>query len=221
MKSLFVCFFTKQITGWRRRLCSLWRHSTQISRSVLAPTVCGKFEQTQVKLEFFPFMTRTLLVHRLVWLVFITIELFRRFNFCLFCFSKFFFNVLHSYMMSLVFVANTSCVLLWRSRQEVIVTLGLLLFFAKMVGSLNTVVSSSFRCESSRFADNEWWTESVSVCVCVFTSWEARFRASFLNASREPDSRFDAADRQQLCIPTVSALLLPEIRQQGGTPKML
>lgn len=59
------------------------------------------------------------------------------------------------------------------------------------------------------------------VCVCVLTSWGARCRASFPDASREPDSRFDAADCQQLRVPTVPALLLPEVRQQGETPGML
>lgn len=92
-------------------------------------------------------------------------------------------------------------------------------FLQRWWGSWTQSSSSGFRCESPRFADNEWWTENVS--VCVLTSWGARFRASFLDASREPDSRFDAAYSQQLCVSTVSALLLPEIRQQGETPRML
>lgn len=54
----------------------------------------------------------------------------------------------------------------------------------------------------------------------MLTTWGARFRASFPDASRKQDSRFDAADCQQLCVPPVSALLLPEVRQQGETPGM-
>lgn len=56
---------------------------------------------------------------------------------------------------------------------------------------------------------------------CAMTSWGTRFRASFPDASRKQDSRFNAADCQQLCVLTVSALLLPEVRQQGETPEML
>jgi len=48
-------------------------------------------------------------------------------------------------------------------------------------------------------------------------SWRAGHRAVLPDASCEPDGRFIAADRQQLGVPAVPAVLLPEVRQQGET----